>query len=84
MDSQFFQITPINFGNGTLRGDVSTWIGNDNTPVNIESGKARTRLEIADPDVPTEFSGSTQVDSQNNQFITFDATSPRKDVSVQA
>ena len=63
----FFQITPIDFANGTLSGDLSTWIGNDNTPANTESGKVRTNVPIPDPDVPTEFLGVTEVDSENNQ-----------------
>jgi hypothetical protein len=74
------QITPIDFANGTLKGDLSTWIGNDNTPANTETGKSRTKVEIPDPDVPTEYLGPTDVDTQSNQYISFDATSARKDV----
>ena len=68
-------MTPIHFGNGTLRNEFSTWIGND------ETGDPRKKLEIPDPDVPTEFVGSTVVDSRSSEFVTFDATSARKDVS---
>jgi hypothetical protein len=39
-------------------------IGQDNTD---EPGKVRSKLEIPDPDVPTEFVGTTEVDSQENQ-----------------
>ena len=73
------QMTPIGFANGTLSSDLSTWIGNDNTPAN--TGNGRTKLNISDPDVPTEYLGATEVDSETNQFITFDTTSARKDVS---
>lgn len=69
------KVTPIHFGNGTLRDEFSTWIGND------ETGDPRKKLEIPDPDVPTEFVGSTVVDSRSSEFVTFDATSARKDVS---
>ena len=42
----------------------------------------RSKVEIVDPDVPTKYFGTTQIDSSTNQFVTFDSTSARKDVST--
>jgi hypothetical protein len=73
----------MDFANGTLKANLSTWIRNTNTPeTNDETGKSRTKIEIPDPDVPTEYLGITKVDSQTNQFVTFDTTSAQKDVII--
>ena len=76
------QTTPIDFSTGSLRPDLSVWIANDNTQIDAKSGSTRTKIEIPDPDVPTKYLGTTQIDSEANQFITFDTTSARKDVRV--
>ena len=62
-----------------MKGDESTWKGNDNKANNV-TGNPRTKVEIPDPDVPTKYLGPTELDTQSNQYITFDATSARKDV----
>ncbi len=41
----------------------------------------RRQVDILMPDVPTEYHGSSQIDTSNNQFVQFDSTSPGKDVS---
>ena len=65
---------------GKLQPDLSVWTGNDNTPIHSQTGSVRSKIDIPDPDVPTKFFGSNLVDSTHNQFVTFDATSARKDV----
>ena len=71
------QVTPIQFTDGTLAAQRSTWIGNDNTPVTEDR---RREVDILMPDVPTAFHGSSVVDTGHNQFVMFDATDPHKDV----
>ena len=52
-----------------------------------EAGKSsgtvdqRQLISLVSPDVPTKFTGKSKIDSSNNQFINFDATSADKDVS---
>jgi hypothetical protein len=64
-----------------LQGDLSVWIGNDNTPESSDPALKRTKLDLGDCDVPTKFTGTTEVDNSYNQFLIFDASSARKDVS---
>ena len=71
------QITPITFTDGKLIADRSTWIGNDNTPV---TENRRTQVDILMPDIPTNFKGHSKIDTRDNQYIQFDATSAHKDV----
>ena len=72
------QVTPIQFTDGTLAAQRSTWIGNDNTPVTEDR---RREVDILMPDVPTAFHGSSVIDTGHNQFVMFDATDPHKDAS---
>ena len=72
------RVTPIRFANGKLITQRTIWIGNDNTPVTL---KHRTRLDINSPDVPTKSLAKSKIDSSNNQYIQFGATSAYKDVS---
>ena len=72
------RVTPIQFTNGQLISQHTIWIGNDNTPATL---KQRTRLEIISPDVPTKSPEKSIIDSNKNQYLLFDATSPYKDVS---
>jgi len=72
------QVTPMEFTTGNVVSDRSTWIANDNTPA---TDNPRTLVPIIMPDVPTKFSGPNTVDTTNDQFIQFDATSAHKDVS---
>ena len=58
--------------------DRSTWIGNDNTPATVDQ---RQLISLVSPDVPTKFTGKSKIDSSNNQYINFDASSADKDVS---
>lgn len=71
------KVTPIGFSTGKVKGDLSTWIANDNTPA---TRNARTKLDILMPDIPTHFHGHSIIDSRHNQYLLFDATSADKDV----
>jgi hypothetical protein len=53
---------------------MSTWIGNNATV-------KRSKIEIPDPDVPTKFDGPNEVISGDNQYIQFNGSSLKKDVS---
>jgi hypothetical protein len=71
------QATPIVFSTGKLLKDHSAWIGNDYTPVAFDQ---RQSVGINDPDIPTKWAGKSRIDTGNNQYILFDATSAKKDV----
>ena len=60
------QITPINFKDGQLDSNTSTWIGNDRTQA---SESRRTRVSVIVPDIPTRYLGKSYLDSRNNQVI---------------
>ena len=75
------RVTPIKFNNGELIEDRTVWLANDNTPAAADVDKKRRRLEIAYPDVSTKYMGQSEIDSEHNQYILFDATSAYKDVS---
>merc|ERR1719445_1372561 len=72
------QVTPMEFTKGKVVSDRSTWIANDNTPA---TDVPRTLVPIIMPDIPTKYSGPNSVDTTNDQFIQFDASSAHKDVS---
>jgi len=72
------QVTPMEFTTGNVVSDRSTWIANDNTPA---TDVPRTLVPIIMPDIPTKYSGPNSVDTTNDQFIQFDASSAHKDVS---
>jgi len=72
------QVTPMEFTTGKVVSDRSTWIANDNTPA---TDVPRTLVPIIMPDIPTKYSGPNSVDTTNDQFIQFDASSAHKDVS---
>lgn len=74
------RVTPIRFSSGKLMKESSTWVGNDNTPASLPP-KKRQKLEIISPDVPTKYHGMSVIDSGNNQYLQFGATSAYKDVS---
>lgn len=72
------QVTPISFKDGQLSPEQSRWISNDNTPA--ATSNPRTQFHVVNPDIPTNFKGHSIIDASNDQFITFDTTSPETDV----
>merc|ERR1712008_29870 len=73
------RITPISFKDGKLDSATSTWIGNDKTQGSYEN--RRTRVSLISPNVPTKYLGKNSIDSKNNQFVLFGATSSQKDAA---
>ena len=74
------QVTPIKFTDGKLLADRSTWIGNDATPVTEDR---RREVHILMPDIPTNYHSYSEIDSEHNQYIQFDASSAQKDVRME-
>ena len=73
------QVTPIKFREGKLLFDNAVWIGNDNTPA---TANTRQPFFLLAPDIPTRFKGLSVIDTNTNQYLAFDTTSPEKDVCV--
>ena len=74
------RVTPIRFKTGHLVTERTVWMGNDYTPATFPM---RTKYDIPNPDIPTNYMGSSNIDTTTNQYLMFGATSAQKDVSLK-
>jgi len=63
------KVTPINFITGLLNPGLSYWLSKDTTPNSKEN--PRTEVPLYKPHDPARVTTPTEVDSQDNTFVTF-------------
>jgi len=74
------QVTPIVARTAQLSASKGYWISNDNTPSSLRSPRAQLALG-RDRDVPTLSLTPSWPDSASDTFLSFEASSPEKDVA---